>query len=180
MDLIFCLRDFENPIFRKKCNKKSVFKSRYLSLVVLWSFKILLRRQKKCYEQKLLFLYIFDSCKSNSKNFSDTGFPHYSQGFRSWEITILEYQNQHLRLKIMRFPLLFAVFPWIVKTPNTKSANNEGRLYKKSNFNYDFHFSDASKRDGRSVTTIGPMRHSRSTTEIFRYSFYALFLGEKC
>ena len=51
---------------------------------------------------------------SHFPNQIGTGFPGYSRGLYSWEITIHEYQNHFVDFKYAKlylFPLLFAVFP---------------------------------------------------------------------
>ena len=40
-----------------------------------------------------------------------TSFPRYLRGLRSRKMWTLEYQNRHSRLKFIKFPSLFAVFP---------------------------------------------------------------------
>ena len=52
--------------------------------------------------------------------FGGTGFPRYSRGLRSWEIRIREYQNHCFRLKLMKFPSLFAVFPCFMVHESSK------------------------------------------------------------
>jgi hypothetical protein len=72
------------------------------------------------------------------------GFPRYSTGLRSRKISNREWQNLHFRPKLGLFRLKMTVYPRylrflrprVVKTSNTKTANNEGRLYKQRSINH--------------------------------------------